>query len=145
MTIKLHDMKKILLLLSATAILYACGNQDAGKADNTAKEETPVAEESAEPKSQDLASNPDYIKGLELVAQSDCLTCHKVDEKAIGPAYREVANKYASDDKTIDMLANKIITGGGGVWGPTPMTPHPNLPVEDAKQMVKYILLLKNN
>jgi cytochrome c len=142
MTIKLHNMKKIILLLSATMVLYACGNQDAGKADNTAKEETPVAEE---PKTQDVASNPEYIKGLELVAQSDCLTCHKVDEKAIGPAYREVANKYANDDKTVEMLANKIITGGGGVWGPTPMTPHPTLPLEDAKQMVKYILLLKNN
>jgi cytochrome c len=142
MTIKLHEMKKILLLLSATAVLYACGNQDANKTDDTTKEEKPVVEE---PKTNDLSSNPDYTKGLELVAQSDCLTCHKVEEKHIGPAYREVANKYASDDKTIDTLANKIIKGGAGVWGPTPMTPHPAIPLEDAKQMVKYILLLKNN
>jgi cytochrome c len=79
-----------------------------------------------------------------LIAQSDCLTCHKVDEKAIGPAYRDVANKYSNDNQTVTMLADKIIKGGAGVWGQIPMTPHPNLSKQDAEQMVKYVLLLKN-
>ncbi|MEJ7768627.1 MAG: c-type cytochrome, partial [Chitinophagaceae bacterium] len=97
-----------------------------------------------EPAKVDVTENPDYVKGLELIAKSDCLVCHKVDEKATGPAYRDVANKYTSDDQTISLLADKVIKGGSGVWGPVAMTPHPNITKEDATQMVKYILLLKN-
>jgi len=61
-----------------------------------------------------------------------------------GPSYRDVANKYASlPDTIVTHLAGKIIKGGSGVWGEVPMTPHPALSEEDAKSMVKYILLLK--
>ena len=91
----------------------------------------------------DLSSNPDYQKGVELIAKSDCLTCHKVSEKLTGPAYKDVAAKYANTDENINLLASKIIKGGTGVWGAIPMTPHATLSEADAKQMVKYILLLK--
>ena len=92
----------------------------------------------------DITQNPDYQKGLEAVSKSDCLTCHKVDEKLTGPSYREVANKYASmPDTIIDHLAGKILKGGGGVWGEIPMLGHPALSKEEAIVMVKYILLLK--
>ena len=91
-----------------------------------------------------LSSNPDYQKGLELIGRYQCIACHKVDEKLTGPTYREVANKYAgADDAQVSSLADKIIKGGFGVWGEVPMTPHPNVSEEDAKAMVKYILLLK--
>lgn len=91
-----------------------------------------------------LSSNPDYQKGLELIAKSDCLTCHKVDETLTGPKYRDVANKYAGmPDTIIGHLAGKIIHGGTGVWGQVYMTPHPTLSRENAEAMVKYILLLK--
>ena len=90
-----------------------------------------------------LSDNPDYKKGLALVAGSDCLTCHKVSEKVIGPAYKDVAAKYENTDANIKMLAAKVIKGGGGNWGPVPMTPHPQLKQEDVEQMIKYILLLK--
>lgn len=92
----------------------------------------------------DVSANPDYSKGLELVAKSDCLTCHKVSEKLTGPAYKDVAMKYESTDENIKMLAEKIIKGGQGNWGPIPMTPHASLSEADAQQMVKYILLLRN-
>ncbi|MEJ7778839.1 MAG: c-type cytochrome [Daejeonella sp.] len=82
-------------------------------------------------------------KGEELIKQSDCLTCHKVDVKIIGPAYQEVAAKYPPTTENIDMLAGKVIKGGAGVWGDIPMAPHPSISNDDAKEMVKYILSLK--
>ncbi len=88
-------------------------------------------------------SDEDYQKGLALVAKSDCLTCHKIDEKLVGPAYKDIANKYTADDKIISQLANKVIKGGSGNWGQVPMSPHPGLSEDDAKQMVKYVLSLK--
>ena len=80
---------------------------------------------------------------MALIAGSDCLTCHKVAEKNIGPAYQEVAAKYENTDDNVEMLAGKIIKGGSGNWGAIPMTAHANLSEEDAEAMVKYILLLK--
>lgn len=80
-------------------------------------------------------------KGQALIAASDCLTCHKLDKKLIGPAYQDVAKKYTEAD--VAKLAAKVISGGGGNWGPTPMIPHSDLSTADATAMVKYILSLK--
>jgi cytochrome c len=127
-----QTMKKYLLVLSAAAALVACG----GNAD------TPAAASTEKP--ADISTNPDYQKGLALVAKSDCLTCHKVNEASTGPSYKDIATKYASADASIiDTLAGKIIKGGSGNWGQIPMTAHPTLSEEDAKAMVKYVLLLK--
>ncbi|MES2647662.1 MAG: c-type cytochrome [Bacteroidota bacterium] len=128
-------MKKFLLPALLVSLLIACGGGEEKKAEEAKTEETPV---------QDLSANPDYQKGLELVGQSDCLTCHKVNEASTGPAYALVAEKYAgAADTTITRIAGKIISGGAGVWGTVPMTAHPQLSQADAEQMVKYILLLK--
>lgn len=135
-------MKKIFIIFSLSVMAYACGNQD-NSASKSA--DTTAAVAVTPPAVKDVTENPDYVAGLELVAKSDCLTCHKVEEKLIGPSYRDVANKYTSDDKTIEMLAGKVIKGGGGVWGPIAMTPHPAISNEDATKMIKYVLLLKNN
>ncbi len=121
------------------AMIAACGGGDAGKKD----ESSTVTEAPAAPEVTDVSANPDYKAGLALVAKSDCLTCHKVAEKLIGPAYQEVANKYAGQDTAIAYLSKKIIAGGAGVWGAVPMTAHPQLAQADVEQMVKYILLLK--
>ena len=133
-------MKKITILSFIVMVLFACSNESSKDA---TKDSTGTTEKKED--ATDLSSNPDYQKGLELVAKSDCLGCHKVDEKIQGPTYREVANKYASmPDTIIGHLAKKIISGGSGVWADFPlMTPHPALSEEDAKAMVKYILLLK--
>jgi cytochrome c len=128
-------MKKIIFLAGFGAMAFACGNNstESKSADSTAvkTEQAPVS-----------AAADD--KGVELIAASDCLTCHKVNEKSIGPAYVEVAKKYTADEATIDTLASKILKGGSGVWGQVPMTPHPQISADDAKIMVKYILTLKN-
>ncbi len=89
------------------------------------------------------SSKADVEQGKNLIAKSDCLACHQVQVKVVGPAYSAVADKYPSSEANITNLANKIIKGGSGVWGPIPMTPHPTVPVADAKKMVKYILSLK--
>jgi cytochrome c len=81
--------------------------------------------------------------GERLIAKSDCIGCHKLDKKLIGPAYTEIAKKYTNNDKNINYLATKIIKGGSGVWGTMPMSAHSSLRTEDAKSMVKYILSLK--
>ena len=100
------------------------------------KEETPAT--------NDITTNPDYQKGVEIVSQSDCFTCHKIDEKNIGPAWRDVAKKYAGQDTAVRYLAHKIINGGSGVWGQVPMAAHPTFTQEQAETVARYVLLLKN-
>jgi cytochrome c len=126
-------IKKFLILPMIVIAFYACGGDSSKSGASTEK-----------PAVEDITKNPDYQKGLALIAKSDCLTCHKIDETSTGPAYRDVANKYPNDEKTITTLSEKIIKGGTGNWGQVPMVAHPALSSDDAKQIVKYILLLKN-
>jgi len=128
-------MKKVLGTMVVVISLMACG----GNKESKTAEDTTTAAAST----NSLSDNPDYQKGLALVGKSDCLTCHKVDEKNIGPSYRDVAAKYENTDENVKMLAGKIIKGGSGVWGAIPMTPHPALSQEDAEALAKYVLLLK--
>ena len=80
-------------------------------------------------------------EGLVLIEGADCLGCHKIDAKLVGPSYQEIADKYTEAD--LDKLATKIIEGGKGVWGEIPMMPHSGMSKENAQKMVKYILTLK--
>ncbi|RCH54895.1 cytochrome c class I [Mucilaginibacter hurinus] len=89
------------------------------------------------------ASPADIAAGKELLSTSDCLACHKVDVKLVGPAYIDVAKKYPANEANYNKLAKKIIAGGAGAWGDIPMSPHPALSMADAKKMVKYILSVK--
>lgn len=133
-------MKRIFVTVITLATLASCGGGNTEKTDTATEKEKTAA-----PAETPISENPDYQAGLALIAKSDCLTCHKVDEKLTGPAYREVANKYASQaPDIIPKLAEKIIKGGTGVWGEVPMLPHPTISQSDAETMVKYILLLKN-
>ena len=136
-------MTKTFLLFIIVAF-SACSNE-AG--DKSAEGATSESNAETEKRRQDSIANAtvqaERERGIELIGQSDCLTCHKVDEKLVGPSYRDVANKYNNDDQTKTQLAEKIIKGGAGVWGNIPMTPHPQLSIEDAKTMTAYILSLK--
>src|SRR4030095_9985106 len=80
--------------------------------------------------------------GERLIAKNDCKTCHNAKVKTIGPAYQQIAEKYPLDDETVATLINKVIKGGAGIWGTQAMSPHPELPVSDAEQIVRYILAL---
>ena len=83
--------------------------------------------------------------GKTLMNGSDCFSCHKEKEKSIGPSYLEVANRYASDEKAAELLADKIINGGSGSWGEIAMAAHPGLSHTEAKQMAEYILSLSES
>lgn len=85
-----------------------------------------------------------YNFGKNLVAASDCKACHQLDAKSVGPSFTQVAKKYGNDKNAIGYLANKIITGGGGVWGEHAMNAHPQISKEDAMEMVKYVLSVGN-
>jgi cytochrome c len=92
---------------------------------------------------QAQVSKADIEKGKALISKSDCLACHKVDAKLVGPAYKDVAKKYKATPENMNKLADKIIKGGAGVWGQIPMSPHPTITEADAKKMVAYILSVK--
>jgi cytochrome c len=79
----------------------------------------------------------------DLLKKHACTACHANDKKLVGPAYKEVANKYRSDAKAAAMLADKVKKGGTGTWGPVPMPPNANVPDADIKTMVTYVLGLK--
>jgi len=138
-------MKKLLVLLGASFAIACGGGSTEKKSDSTA---TNSNTETSTTNSNDGVpagiSKEDYDKGLNLIANSDCLTCHEISAKKTGPAYQEVAAKYENTDANVTMLAGKIIKGGTGVWGQQVMTPHPSVTEDDAKSMVKYILSLKN-
>ena len=80
--------------------------------------------------------------GEQLIAASDCKACHQLEAASVGPTYKDIAKKYHTDPKAINDLAQKILKGGGGVWGDIAMAAHPQLAEDEAQQMVKYILSL---
>jgi glucose/arabinose dehydrogenase/cytochrome c551/c552 len=82
------------------------------------------------------------MEGRNLAASLDCKACHKEAEKSIGPSYKAVAEKYENDPKAKAYLTNKIIKGGGGVWGETAMAAHPDLKQEEADLIVDWVLSL---
>ena len=86
-----------------------------------------------------LASAP-ALANLELAKKSNCMACHAVDKKVVGPAYQEVAKKYAGDKTAEAKLIEKVKKGGSGVWGPVPMSPNAAVKDEDIKTLVKWIL-----
>lgn len=78
----------------------------------------------------------------DLAKAKNCMACHTVDKKVVGPAYNEVAKKYAGDKTAEAKLTQKIIKGGTGVWGSIPMPPN-QVTEAEAKTLAKWILALK--
>lgn len=82
-------------------------------------------------------------RGDVLIAYSDCYSCHTIDKRSKGPAFKDIAKRYPVTEGYVALLAQRIILGGSGMWGYSVMTPHADLHEEDAKTMVKFILSLK--
>ncbi len=78
-----------------------------------------------------------------LATSKNCMACHAVDKKLVGPAFKEVAAKYAGKAGAADTLAAKIIKGGSGVWGPVPMPANAQVNDADAKKLAAWVLTLK--
>ena len=75
-----------------------------------------------------------------LATAKNCMACHAVDKKLVGPSYKDVAKKYAGDAKATDMLASKIVKGGSGVWGAIPMPANTQVNDAEAKKLAAWIL-----
>ncbi|MBB6501279.1 c-type cytochrome [Pedobacter cryoconitis] len=131
-------MKKTLLILGCFSLAIAsCGNPGASKSEGSAAA-------TSDTETTVKAQTPsEMLPGEKLIATADCVGCHNKTQKVIGPAYVDIAAKYPSNDENISKLADVVIKGSKGTWGDLPMTPHPNLSKDDAKQMVTWILSLK--
>jgi cytochrome c551/c552 len=79
----------------------------------------------------------------DLTRKHNCVACHAEVGRKVGPAYQDIAKKYASRSDAADYLAKKIRAGGSGVWGSMPMPPHPQVPEADARAMAIYIMGVK--
>lgn len=80
---------------------------------------------------------------LALAQSKNCLACHAVDKKVVGPGYKEVAAKYAGQKDASAKLADKIMKGGSGVWGAIPMPANPQVNAAEAKQLADWVLAQK--
>ena len=79
----------------------------------------------------------------DFAQKKNCMACHAVDKKVLGPAYKDVAAKYAGQKDAVDQLAAKVVKGGSGVWGNIPMPANPQVSEAEAKQLVQWVLTLK--
>jgi len=88
------------------------------------------------------AEDSSLPRGAQLIGKNDCKTCHNVSKQTVGPSYMAIAKKYEHNDENRELLINKIIKGGSGVWGEQVMTPHPEIPKYDLEEMLDYIFSL---
>jgi cytochrome c len=90
-----------------------------------------------------LAVSTPALADLQLATAKNCMACHAVDKKLVGPSYKDVAAKYAGQKDAADKLAAKIIKGGSGVWGPVPMPANAQVNPDEAKKLAAWVLATK--
>lgn len=78
-----------------------------------------------------------------LAKSKNCMACHAIDKKVVGPAYKDVAKKFAGQAGAVDMLADRIMNGSKGVWGPVPMPANKQVNAAEAKQLATWVMSLK--
>ncbi len=130
----MNTIKKTLLAICMGMVIASCGS----KTENKVTEDYGTPDESAAP----VVTVDIIAQGESLVKASDCKTCHHQTNKIIGPSHTDVAKKYEFTQANVTLLAGKIISGGTGVWGQIPMTPHPDISQIDAEKMARYVLSL---
>lgn len=89
-----------------------------------------------------LASNV-ALANADLAKAKNCMACHAIDKKVVGPAYKDVAAKYAGQKDAEDKLVQKVLKGGSGVWGPVAMPANTQVSEAEAHTLVKWILSQK--
>ncbi len=89
-------------------------------------------------------SNESFMVGKRIIEKSDCGSCHARENKSIGPSYVDISKKYRRTNQNLQYLTEKVINGGGGVWGEQAMAAHPTLSNADAREMIEYILKLND-
>jgi cytochrome c len=86
---------------------------------------------------------PAAFANADLAQKKNCMACHAIDKKIVGPAYKDVAAKYAKDKEAVAKLADKIVKGGSGVWGPVPMPANAQVSADEAKTLAAWVLTAK--
>lgn len=127
-----HQISFLLVLL----LCASCGNQEGKQPEKTVSGTDSLVNSSG-------ASAPIEVReGAKLITSNDCFTCHQLEQKLVGPSYKDIARKYPHVEGVVSNLASGIVRGSKGVWGPEVMTPHPNVTHEQAREMVLYIFSL---
>jgi cytochrome c len=83
------------------------------------------------------------LADLALATSKNCMSCHAVDRKVLGPSFKDIASKYKDTKGAADLLATKILKGGAGVWGPVPMPANNQVSEADAKKLAAWVLSTK--
>lgn len=83
------------------------------------------------------------LADLALATAKNCMACHAVDKKLVGPSYKDIAAKYTGQQDAVDKLSAKVIKGGSGVWGPIPMPANAQVTPDEAKKLVAWIMAQK--
>jgi cytochrome c len=90
-----------------------------------------------------LLGSTSAFADLKLATEKNCMACHSVEKKVLGPAYKDIAVKYAGQKDAVAKLSLKVIKGGAGVWGPIPMPANAQVNEAEAKTLVTWILATK--
>jgi len=90
-----------------------------------------------------LCASAPALADLALATAKNCMSCHAVDRKILGPAFKDIAAKYKDNKGAADMLATKIMKGGSGVWGVVPMPANNQVNEADAKKLAAWVLSAK--
>jgi cytochrome c len=89
------------------------------------------------------AASMPALASQDLANKKNCLACHATDKKLVGPSFKDVAGKYAAQKDAVDLLSQKVLKGGAGVWGPVPMPANAQVSEAEAKDLVRWILTIK--
>lgn len=144
MLVSKHAWKWIIVAILMSGLAHAA--EPVSKAPSKSKASSAAKKTNAKkvkPKSEgeSQAEKPvDMAARLALAKGNACLTCHGVDKKIIGPAFKEIASRYKGDSSARVGLIKKVKEGGGGVWGSVPMPPNPQVSDEDVKTLVSWVL-----
>lgn len=123
-------MKKIFFASFAAFLALSCSKKESSAIQSSETADLSVSEKKP-------------LSGDELMSENGCIACHNKDARTVGPSYKEIASKYPNTPENVQILADKIIKGGVGVWGEVPMPAHPQLGEENAKLIATYLLSQK--
>ena len=87
-----------------------------------------------------LLAATNALANADLAKSKNCMACHAVDKKMVGPSYKDVSTKYAGQKGAEEQLVQKVLKGSKGVWGQIPMPPNANVSEAEAKTLVTWIL-----
>lgn len=135
-------MKKPYLLI--LTLLAACQPESPTTPSAPARETTAAQVVAASNPAPVQQTVPTPVTEMQLAQASKCFSCHAIDRKLVGPAWKDVAAKYRGQKGAEARLIDKVAKGGSGVWGPVPMPPNsPQVSEGDIRTLVRYILSLR--